>query len=180
MRVGRTKHISDARGLELVRSLIREHESQIGLQSVGASDTGTASANQMDRKVAPPQLLSLIGESASQEECRRIPRLSKMGSGCALSHAEILDICRSYAVGFPLLQSIDWRKQGRRLPNDDESATCVQLDTPIGDGKVTVYYSGCIVVAGKDSALGVALVKDWTALNPRPPKKSKKAKVSSA
>ena len=151
-----------------MRSLIRENE------------CGSASTGQADRKIAPPHFLELIGKSAPLEQCRRIPSFSMTGS--ALSHDEILNTCRSYPVGFPLLQSADWREQGRLLPADanEESAVCVQLNTPIGDGKINVYYSASIVIAGKDTALGVALVEDWTASNPRPRKKTKKSKGTSA
>ena len=135
---------------------------------------GPPPSSALPRPLAPPRLLCLVGKKTGREECRRLPAPNQMGGHP--SKDEILAACRAYPADFPLLQSIDYRAQGRQLPND-VAPICVQLATPMGDASINFYYSGTIQVGGKDTALGVEFIREWSVKNPKAAKIAKKQRT---
>ena len=68
----------------------------------------------------------------------------------------------------------DGSNQCRELPLGSDDPNRLQIFLPCGQGVINFYYTGSVIVGGRDTLLALEFVREWTVINPKPAKESRK------
>ena len=82
-----------------------------------------------------------------------------------LGEAAILEIARKTPTDHPLLQ--DKATQYKEIGSPTNG---FQLSVPHSRAFINFYFSGTIVICGKDTMVGLEFIRSWTVKSATPPK----------